>query len=44
MTKRGEIMAKTTKIQIIYPNCWKCGKVFSLPERDYNHGASCGKC
>jgi len=37
-------MAKTRKIQIIYPNCWKCGKVFPLPEKDYSHGAVCGKC
>jgi hypothetical protein len=35
---------KMTKIQIIYINCWKCGIPMSLPEKDYYHGASCGKC
>jgi len=27
-------MTKRQKIQIIYPNCWKCGKAISMPERN----------
>jgi formylmethanofuran dehydrogenase subunit E len=40
-------MATKTKARkpiMIFIGCWLCGETFQIAERDYNHGAVCGKC
>lgn len=35
-------MART--VQIIFINCWKCGRKFQVAEPDYYNGAICEDC